>query len=920
MSTKPTYEELEQRVQELEQAVPERKKTEELLRSQKQFFFLLINYSSDILVFIDKNGEQKFISPSAEKITGYTVGELQRPFAEIIHPEDLPRVERGFEKLLNNPDAVITVDYRHKHKDGGYRYFETVGRNFLDNPLVQGIVCNVRDITERKQSEQAILREQNFLKQLMETSPVGITVVDREGQISLANFRAEEILGLKRSDIYNRRYNDPAWQITDSEGNKYPEEELPFQLAKRKKVPVFGVEHGIVWPDGKRTLLSVNGAPLFDSEGNFDGMVSTIEDVTNRKRKELQLRDRNQFIQTILDNLPIGLAVNYFDEGTATYINKQFQEIYGWPEEELKNIPEFFEKVYPDPDYREELQTQVLADIESGDPGRMQWDNLKATQKDGSKRIISAKNIPIIEQNFMISTVQDVTERKQAQDALLESEEKYRLLVEKADEAIFIAQDDIVKFPNPKTLELTGYSEEELATIPFADLIHPEDRQMVVERYRRRLNGEKPPSDYAFRIINKSNSVLWVQNNVSGITWEGRPASINLLRNISEKRQLEEQLRQSQRMEAIGTLTGGIAHDYNNLMSIIMGNLSLAQEEMEPGSLQADFLSEATAAAVKVRDLTHELMSLSRGGKPVKEVAPLNELLKSVINAIPPDSGISVNESISKDLWEAPHDSYKMGSVFRNVVTNAVEAMPDGGTLTVKAENLTLENKDPDLPLDPGDFVCISIQDRGKGILKEHMDKILEPYFSTKQRGTQKGMGLGLTTAYAIVKQHGGHIQIDSSLDAGTTVNIYIPAESGPKPMDSKIPSADKKTSPAKRVLVMDDEEMLRTLAQKMLERMGFAVETVNDGLEAIDAYRRERNSGKPFDAVILDLTIKGGMGGEQTIRELLKIDPDIKAIVSSGYFNDSVMSDFQKYGFMGAMAKPYSKENLKKTIETLFG
>jgi two-component system cell cycle sensor histidine kinase/response regulator CckA len=266
-----------------------------------------------------------------------------------------------------------------------------------------------------------------------------------------------------------------------------------------------------------------------------------------------------------------------------------------------------------------------------------------------------------------------------------------------------------------------------------------------------------------------------------------------------------------------------------------------------------------------------------------------------------------------------PHDSYKMGAVFRNVVTNAVEAMPDGGTLSIEAENLTVENKNPDIPLYPGDFVRISIQDQGKGIPKEHMGKIFEPYFSTKERGTQKGMGLGLTKAYAIVKQHQGLFQIDSSPDAGTTVNIYFPAESGPKPMNSTIPSADKKASPAKRVLVMDDEEMLSDLVRKMLQRLEYTVETVKDGLEAVEKYQQEKDSGEPFDAVILDLTIKGGMGGEQTIRELLKIDPDVKAIVSSGYSSDPVMKNFEAYGFKDAIAKPYQKKHLKEVLEKLF-
>ena len=267
-----------------------------------------------------------------------------------------------------------------------------------------------------------------------------------------------------------------------------------------------------------------------------------------------------------------------------------------------------------------------------------------------------------------------------------------------------------------------------------------------------------------------------------------------------------------------------------------------------------------------------------------------------------------------------PHDPYKTGAVFRNVVTNAVEAMPHGGTLTVKAENLIFEDKDqyPGLPLNPGDYVRISIQDEGVGILEEHLEKIFDPYFSTKEMGVSKGMGLGLATSYAIIKRHRGHIQIGSSPGAGTTVTLYLPAEKHVNQADAITTSADKTASPVKRVLVMDDEEMLRNLLREMLKRMGYAVETVGNGLEAVDAYQRQKDSGEPFDAVILDLTIKGGMGGEETIAEMLKIDPCVKAIVCSGYSNDPVMSDFEKFGFMGAMAKPYEKKALKEVLERL--
>jgi len=494
-----------------------------------------------------------------------------------------------------------------------------------------------------------------------------------------------------------------------------------------------------------------------------------------------------------------------------------------------------------------------------------------------------------------------------------------------------IDKNETVTLINRKGCEVFGLKEGEIIGLNwFETFVPPSERAKTLNVFKELIAGKGTETEYyEGKILNRSGEeriIAWhntvlrdSKGDVLGTLSSGEDVT-ERKRAEEEKKKLAAQLLQSSKMESIAILSGGIAHDYNNLMSIVMGNLSMAQEEAEPGSDLADFLNGANMASRKVRDLTHELMSLSRGGAPVKELGSIDESLKTALDIMPADSGISLNESVSQDLWQVPRDPYKIGAVFRNVVTNAVEAMPEGGTLTITAENLRIEDKEqyPGLPLNPSNYVQISFQDQGVGIQQEHLDKIFDPYFSTKEMGVQKGMGLGLATAYAIVKSHGGHIQIDSSPGAGTTVNIYLPAESQTVEIDLETSSPDESALPMKWVLVMDDEEMLRKLARQMLERMGYSVETVKDGVEAIETYQKQKDSDTPFDAVILDLTIKGGMGGEQTIRELLKIDPDVKAIVSSGYFNDPVMSDFEKYGFMGALSKPYEKKALKEVLERL--
>ncbi len=526
-----------------------------------------------------------------------------------------------------------------------------------------------------------------------------------------------------------------------------------------------------------------------------------------------------------------------------------------------------------------------------------------------------------------IESIRDITDHKKA-EADVKSQKAYlEGLVDNMPDAIATFDEDgTVTEINPQFTALFGYPVEEALGQNISELVGPPDRLEEAHAFRRAaVSGHALDVETVRR--RKDGTLLDVSLRSAPIVVDNMQIGyLVIYRNISlrkraekERSELETQLLQARKMEAIGTLTGGIAHDYNNLLSIVMGNLSLAMEEVTSGSDLAVFLNGIDKASLKIRDLTHELMALSRGGIPVKKEASIKELMRIPADVIPLDSGISLKESIARDLWLVPYDSHKMGTVFRNVVINAVEAMPDGGTMSITARNLRVEeaDTDPGLPLKPGAYVHISIADEGKGILGEHLGRVFDPYFSTKAMGVQKGMGLGLATSYAIVQKHGGHMAVRSSPGAGTVVNIYLPVENKQIGTDNRA-SRDEFTRPAKRVLVMDDDEMLRQLAEQMLKRLGYAVKTVKDGAEAVKVFKKEKDMDRPFDAVILDLTVKGGMGGEQTMGELFKIDPHVKAVLSSGYFNDPVMSDFKAYGFMGVLPKPYSKETLENVLKKM--
>ena len=833
-------------------------------------------------------------------------------------------------------------------------------------------VISIEDISDYKRAKEALRESEDKYQLIIETVVQGIQEVDTSGQIIFTNSAYHRMLGYESGELIGRSMYET--QPNDSEKKKLRDYVQILIQQQPKPEPYFTKT---VKKNGDTLDVQTDWNYKRNSQGDVSGFISIITDITERKRAEDALHKAHHELEIRVDERTVELAkanevlcVKIAERKQAEEALRESEARFRQLFDEMKDGLAVYEAIDGGKDFvfkdlnvagesisnvkKSEIIGKSLYEIRPNIDEFGLVDVLRRVFQTGKTEHHSEKfyedgelqgwfdnYVYKLESGEVVALFTDNTARRVAEEALRESNLLFSQLFEqsttsmclyKPDGTMLKVNDEFSKMfgVEEKVIIDSGYNVfRDQATIDAG--VIPLLREIFDEKKSRTwkidfdigIASESTGTPtarperifievFGYPVVNREGNLEYVVLQHYDLTVQKRAEE--------EKAKLESQLQQSHKMEAIGTLTGGIAHDYNNLMSIIMGNLSIAMEDAEPGSVQADCLNEVNIASHKVRDLTHELMSLSRGGAPVKEVGSLKEPLQSASNVIPADGSISLKESGSQDLWQVSHDPYKMGAVFRNVVTNAVEAMPGGGTLEIKAENLCLArgDTDPNLLLKPGDYVHVSIQDQGKGIPKEYLDKIFDPYFSTKAMGTQKGMGLGLATSYAIVQKHGGHIAINSSSGAGTTVNIYLPAESHPEEIHGTTTSADDKASPVKRVLVMDDEEMLRKLARQMLERMGYAVETVKDGVEAIAAYKDQKDSGEPFDAAILDLTIKGGMGGEQAMRELLKIDPGIKAIVSSGYFNDPVMSDFEKYGFMGALPKPYEKKALKEVLERL--
>lgn len=493
---------------------------------------------------------------------------------------------------------------------------------------------------------------------------------------------------------------------------------------------------------------------------------------------------------------------------------------------------------------------------------------------------------------------------------LSQSEEKYRALMNNASEGILLADvaGNLLE-ANKKMLEMAEYSLDELLKRKFVDIIPATEMPRARAVYKELLsNGAVAVADT--QLLCKDGRIIPIDLTASLVRYAGKTVVQNILRDISERKKIEEERLLLSKLESLGLLAGGIAHDFNNILTAILGNISLARMEASQGQAPTGHclqrMEEAEKACLRARALAGQLLSFAKGGLPIKKPTAVPALLQESVNLALSGSKARSQLILSEDLWFIEVDESQISQVFNNLLINADQAMPEGGTITIRAENVVVGDE---LTLKKGDYVRITVSDQGVGIPAHYLGKIFDPYFTTKQ----KGSGLGLATSYSIIRNNSGHITVESEPGAGTTFAVYLPATHQEQP--SLQVAASEPLSGRGRILVMDDEEMVRQILSTMLEKLGYDTACAVDGEEAISLYREAQASGRPFTAAIFDLTVPGGMGGKEALHRLLTIDPRIKAVVSSGYSDDSIMAEFRTFGFKGVISKPYRILELSEAL-----
>lgn len=475
----------------------------------------------------------------------------------------------------------------------------------------------------------------------------------------------------------------------------------------------------------------------------------------------------------------------------------------------------------------------------------------------------------------------------------------------------------LVVLMNKVAEELTGFTCETAAGRPLSEVFN-----IINENTRKTCENPVDKVLETENVVELANHTALIRVDGSEIVIADSAAPIRdsqskiigvvlVFRDITSQYRLETEMQRMQKLESLGLLAGGIAHDFNNLLTAIMGNISLAGDKLPPDHPAADRLANAEKATQRATNLTQQLLTFAKGGAPIKSLARVDEVAKEAIDFALSGSSIKAEYDVPASLWHVEIDQGQIAQVFNNLTINSIHSTPDGGVIAIRFENISiLPDELPGVP--SGDYVKISFKDHGAGIPEEHLSKIFDPYFTTKDQGH----GLGLATVFSILNKHGGYITVDSEVGVGATFFLYLPASK--KSVDRVTSKTATLCAGAGRVLIMDDEAMIRDMAGEILNALGYEAGFAEGGAQALSEYILAQKDARPYSAVIMDLTIPGGMGGEEAVKRLLEIDPQANVIVSSGYSNDPIMSDYRRCGFKGVLVKPYNVDQMGEVLSRL--
>jgi len=890
----------------IDRDITERKRTEDLLRRSEARYRMLYEGTPVMMHSIDAEGKLVSVSDYWLTTLGYSRDEvLGRRSTDFLDEQSSTYASTVVLPEFMGTGVCTDIPYTFVKKNGECisTLLSAIAERDGTGKVVRSLAVIV-DITERKRTEQALRESEERYRQLFNAESDAIFLIDNEtGRILMANAAAAALYGFSEEELLAKKNSDLSAE--PSETRKVTEETpvikdnaitIPLRYHCKKDGTVFPVEI-----TGR--FFTYKDRPVH---------IAAIRDITERKRAEEALRQSEKMLQTIIDAEPE--CVKLLDENAnLIMMNRAGLDMLQVDTlEQVKGqcvcpmVTSEYREVFLDLTKRAfqgESGTLIFEMV--GLKGRHLWMETHAVPLRNEKDEITA----------LLAVTRDITERKKAEEALRESEERFRAITMTASDAILLMDDkEKIVYWNPAAERIFGYSADEAVGRALHEFLAP---RRMHDEYRKGFarfvkTGQGPVINRSVEMVamKKDGTEFPMEVSTSAMNIGGTWHALGIVRDVTERKQLEQEQLKGQKLESIGTLAGGIAHDFNNLLQGIFGYISMAKLTIDQREKSLAMLEQAEKALHRSVNLTSQLLTFSKGGKPVKKVLDLRPVIEDAVKFSLSGSRVSYDISFGDDLCAVDADEGQIGQVVQNIVLNAEQSMPLGGKIEIAAKNVP-PARAAGLPLAAQDgLVEIVVRDQGTGIPPEHLPRIFDPYFTTKE----KGSGLGLATSYSIVNNHNGMIVVSSELGKGSTFTIYLPATRAAQ--EQKAASGTCATGRTCRVLVMDDEQIIRVVAEELLRELGHEAEFAEHGDSAIEMYKQAKAAGKPFDVVILDLTIRGGKGGNETLRELLAIDPGVKAVVSSGYSDDEVIANYRKHGFRSFLKKPYNMGDLARVLD----
>jgi len=879
----------------------------ELIRSKLR---TILRLTEDIVIVLDRYGVVIDVSSQAEEVLGISLDTVigKKRWEDFVPDDEKERLAGYFNDRASgtgNPPSTYTL-----------RVLVPWGQRFMRAnvdfiPGTEDRVVILKDLSEVLREQKRTAESEERYRTVIENTKDGILICTLD-RILFVNTSFCSMTGMQREEIYTM---SPMRFFHESDRRR--------------------LENMFVAGSGEDKVTQVLETSLRKSKGflpaelsatpmvyrNTSAMLISIRDLTQRKRTEKQLKEQHKLLKAIVDNSPVGVSV-HDRYGTLLLANASWRAIWGKTPEDLK------EKMVPRKELRMDSRDTYLGDYTDDveriyrKGGELYIPILKVSKPvPGAASYISHHFYALMddmgEVDKVVILTLDLTGSLRMKDELQETRELYQDLFSNIPVAVYrttLETGGRIVSANPEMIRMFhGDRGSSFDNITVKDLYVDSSRR---KELMRRLADDEEVQGFEAELRRIDGSTFLGSISARKVTGRtGEPSYIEgIIRDITDQRRMEEELLNIEHLESIGTLAGGIAHDFNNLLMAIQGCISLAREEDDPRECRRH-LDSTEKAIGEATVLTRQLLTFAKGGVPVKESVDVESCVREAVLFSLRGSDAEAEFDFQDDIDMISADREQIAQVLQNMTLNSLQAMSGGGTITVSCSAVQFD-RDNENELNPGSYIEISLRDNGRGIPARDLKKIFNPYFTTKPDGT----GLGLATSYSIIRRHAGAIRVYSTEGEGTEFIIYLPT--------CKDTAADPGKGPAEReggegtgacrLLIMDDDPKVREVLGSMLKVLGHQVTECTDGVEAVELYRMGISSGRPFDAVIMDLTVPGGMGGEKAIDHLRKLDPRVKAIVSSGYANNPVLSSYIEYGFSGSLVKPFSIAVLREELDSV--